>query len=133
MESYEDSSVFENDSSNMNFDFLHFDDEENLQDMSSITQVCVDNGSDELTGNGDMDTSDVDRSVDSNTMEQSTSGISGTDRSGTNKSDSSSFSLKMKSDPGASTHDGQVYFGDIYMITCNQILSRVAYNQECSL
>ncbi|KAH9512263.1 hypothetical protein Btru_041329 [Bulinus truncatus] len=40
METYTD---FENDSNEVNFaDFLQFEDDENMEDMSSITQVCVD-------------------------------------------------------------------------------------------
>lgn len=40
METYAD---FENDNCAVNFeDFFQFEDEENLQDSSSITQVCVD-------------------------------------------------------------------------------------------
>ncbi|XP_005098642.1 uncharacterized protein LOC101854084 [Aplysia californica] len=57
MEPYTD---FVNDS-NMNFDdFLHFEveDDENLQDMSSITQVCVDHDEDEPPDDGQIHVSE---------------------------------------------------------------------------
>lgn len=45
METYGD---FENDSGDVKFeDFFQFEDDENLQDTSSITQVCVDDDPDE--------------------------------------------------------------------------------------
>lgn len=47
---------FDGDDSNMNFDFFQFEEDENIhQDMSSITQVCVDHHGDEEHSNIDVD------------------------------------------------------------------------------
>ena len=62
METYTD---FESDPTNMNFDFLQFEDDENIhEDTSSITQVCVDHHDDNEDINIDVDSTNANEAVD---------------------------------------------------------------------
>ncbi|BFZ09297.1 hypothetical protein BsWGS_12336 [Bradybaena similaris] len=113
METYAD---FENDNCAVNFeDFFQFEDDENLQDSSSITQVCVDDDPED----------DEDQDGDSNVKEELDGRHQGNEYYGNNSHSATTKRLKLEAadDDGAAndTSDGYIH----HTISEDEILMRI--------